>query len=375
MILSSQRDLGYVPSLDAIRGIAILLVLGLHYGPVGFGWIGVQIFFVLSGFLITGILLREREKNLGEYVRRFYIRRALRIFPLYYGFLIVATICYFATNYPKTIEQYWPYLYSYTFNIRQLFGITKIDEIQHDPFFHLWSLSVEEQFYLVWPWLVFVLPLRWFRLALGAIIIFTPLLRWIIHDGLFSAGYDREFVRVFIYYFTPCQVDSFACGALLAAFPKPSLRETRIGFWALSFLVLVAGYFNHAALRAARSDDDVLSFGYPLHMLDNYQYLWGYTLLNFFGLALIAYFLVRPEPRPSFGWTALLRIGKVSYGMYVLHTLALIPFRIWVIDADMSPLLFVAYLLPYCALVWIFAEISFALVEKPFLELKSKFAR
>ncbi len=371
--MATPKTTSYVPALDAIRGLAIVLVLGLHYGPVGFGWIGVQLFFVLSGFLITGILLAEREKPLGDYVKRFYIRRALRIFPLYFAFLIVCSLVYLATGYLKSISVYWPYLYTYIFNIRALFGITKIDEIQNDVFFHLWSLSIEEQFYLFWPWLVYALSLNKFRKCLLAIIFLAPIFRWLTQVWCFSNGHDLEFTRVFIYYFTPCQVDSFAWGAMLAAFPRPTARASRAAFWLLFGLVAIAGYLNHSLLAGQHSDDDFLALGYPLHMFANLQYIWGYTLLNIFGASLIAYFLTRPEPKPSPGWKALLRMGKVSYGMYILHAVCLIPFRLW-IAPDVSPLAFVALLIPFIFLVWLLAELSYRYLEKPFLDLKSKLA-
>lgn len=83
--------LPYVPALDGLRGIAIILVLALHYSLLPCGWIGVQIFFVLSGYLITKILLQEKTRPLGEYLKRFYVRRSLRIFPLYFFFFA----CYY----------------------------------------------------------------------------------------------------------------------------------------------------------------------------------------------------------------------------------------------------------------------------------------
>ena len=86
----------HVPSLDGIRAVSILIVIGFHLGFLGFGWAGVQIFFVLSGYLITGILVADREQySLTPYLKRFYWRRSLRIFPVYYGYLAVAALAHY----------------------------------------------------------------------------------------------------------------------------------------------------------------------------------------------------------------------------------------------------------------------------------------
>ena len=153
-----------IKNLDGVRGIAILLVVLFHLpmqpgwgGALGltlpFGWMGVQLFFVLSGFLITRILISSKEQPFGAYLRRLYVRRVLRIFPLYYGFLLALGAVYLATALPEPLERYWPYLATFTWNW------TRADAAweESNRFVHLWSLSVEEQFYLVWPALVVLL--------------------------------------------------------------------------------------------------------------------------------------------------------------------------------------------------------------------------
>src|SRR5690348_11217200 len=162
----------YIPELDGIRGIAILGVIAFHFGlftidshnllysvygsVVGLGWAGVDLFFVLSGCLITRILLDTR--NSGHYFRSFYMRRVLRILPLYYFsvfvfFCVVLPVGYavapgsfssheWARVAPSESLWYWLHLS----NWRSAFGI-----LQTSPLTHFWSLAIEEQFYLVWP--------------------------------------------------------------------------------------------------------------------------------------------------------------------------------------------------------------------------------
>src|SRR4030095_11127987 len=147
----------YYPALDGLRGFAILGVLLQHnfsFLPIPkYGWVGVDLFFVLSGFLITEILLKTKEHK--NYLPNFYIRRILRIFPLYYGSLIL----FFALGplvsqfkdqysyYSANQGMLWAYLQNWLYIAKP-----RLDD--HTVFSHFWSLSVEEQFYLVWPLLV-----------------------------------------------------------------------------------------------------------------------------------------------------------------------------------------------------------------------------
>jgi peptidoglycan/LPS O-acetylase OafA/YrhL len=150
-----------MPELDTIRGIAVLLVVffhgfGFRYGLQGLsgfpklfvaatlpGWMGVNLFFVLSGFLITGILLDTKSR--ADYYRRFYVRRALRILPLYYAVLLLLAILT-RTGWVNR-QASWAYLslsFFYLSNVTELFGVLSQYTV-------LWSLAVEEHFYLLWP--------------------------------------------------------------------------------------------------------------------------------------------------------------------------------------------------------------------------------
>ena len=158
----------FYPALDGLRAVAFLMVFSEHYISMPWGWAGVDVFFVLSGFLITGILFDSRDH--AHRIRNFYVRRTLRIFPLYYGvMLLIFPFVYRELSWPWLA---WPtYLGNYT---RMIGPYTTGSTLQHLADFqpviytmirgihpitlslgHFWSLCVEEQFYLVWPWMVF----------------------------------------------------------------------------------------------------------------------------------------------------------------------------------------------------------------------------
>src|ERR1700755_2707069 len=109
---------GYIKSLDGVRAIAIILVMSFHAEITHFGWFGVQLFFVLSGFLITGILWKEKQNvaPLSFKFKKFWVRRSLRIFPLYFGYLLFISLCYLFFHFPSYYSNYAPYLFTYTFN-------------------------------------------------------------------------------------------------------------------------------------------------------------------------------------------------------------------------------------------------------------------
>ena len=149
-----------IPGLDGVRAIAFLLVFTLHTDYLYIGWVGVQLFFVLSGFLITDILLRMKEKfGAGDYFKKFYGRRFLRIFPLYYLYLLIIFIVTviviqydYRVTYMERTQDHLPYALTYIYNF---FNASSAYDGESWLIGHLWSLSVEEQFYLFWPLLIF----------------------------------------------------------------------------------------------------------------------------------------------------------------------------------------------------------------------------
>lgn len=293
---------GYLPQLDGLRALAVLAVLGTHflpgrYWPLGVYWgaVGVRLFFVLSGFLITGLLLRESEgaaRTPGErgfLLRHFYLRRILRLAPVYYLTLGVM----FALNAPNTRTTVWWHVF-YLSNVN--FALTGS---WHGYVAHFWSLAVEEQFYLIWPLALLFVPRR---PLVGAALCLLPgaiFYRWAAHHW----GWTEMAAAAL----PPSSMDALIVGALIAlgvrwgrlSARQPQARPVAlIGlvFWCVSIFFGTASgvidyagdtglalFFGWVVLRAADNDT-----GLPWRFLQN---------------------------------RVLIYLGKISYGVYVVHNL------------------------------------------------------
>jgi peptidoglycan/LPS O-acetylase OafA/YrhL len=308
------RPGAHLPALDGLRGMAVLMVLVFHFahldrpggaaqrwllGATGAGWAGVDLFFVLSGFLITGILLDARGAR--GYFRAFYLRRVLRIFPLYYAYL--AVLFWVVPRLAPGLEvkgetQGW--LWSYLGNV--LFA--REGSFAASPYTaHFWSLAVEEQFYLAWPLVVWVLPRRALAAACLALVAGAFALRWGIHRTTFNA--------TAAYVLTPCRMDALALGALMAVAGRepaawPAVR--RAAPWVLAAAAAVVAMVW--AVRGA-------FFGG-----DPSVQVWAFTPLAAGFAALLV--LAVDAPREAALSRALRArplavAGRYSYGLYVLH--------------------------------------------------------
>jgi peptidoglycan/LPS O-acetylase OafA/YrhL len=364
-----------IPGLNGLRAIAFLIVFGYHIYYLQFGWMGVQLFFVLSGFLITDILLRMRESlPLGRYLLIFYIRRFLRIFPLYYCFLVLmlgVSAWFIAISYRPllmgVLQDQIPYAFFYVYN----FYIAHRDYQPSPLLDHLWSLSVEEQFYLTWPLLIFITPQKWLKRVFVAGIIAGPLFR----AGLFFAHrtgllvFLRESFPDSLYALPFTHLDAFALGAYISRFSIPHARTQLV---LLAILIPAAGFLSH--YLDTGSTGALSSLGYPVTMPHGYQFLWAYSILNYW-FALLIQCVVQERLFLRFLEIPFLAyLGKISYGLYVYH-LPMLWFAIRLRDlpgmeTTPRPPLYVVALI---ATVLISA-VSYRLLESPFLRLKDTLA-
>ena len=300
-----SNALTYMKQLDGLRAMAVLAVLWTHYLPeeywlfgIYWGGYGVRLFFVLSGFLITGILLKSRQhitqgKQCSFFaIRQFYIRRFLRIFPLYYVILALAVLIAMP-QVKEAIAWHVSYLSNVYFALQGRF---------HGSAGHLWSLAVEEQFYLLWPWFILFLPRRW---LLPTIIIFigvAPLFR------LTSTVVGVNLVAIWV--LTPGACDALCLGALLA-YLNSHEDELPISKQKVLYFFLLTGLFITIVL--------------PILPYLNTQNLVVSALADT-GRSLIFACLVAAAAHgfKSFAGKVLeskpmVYLGKISYGIYLIH--------------------------------------------------------
>ena len=279
--------------------LAVIAVMVEHYFPqterwVELGSIGVRIFFVLSGFLITGILLRARDQAdacqhpKGRVLRNFYIRRFLRIFPAFYAVLVITK----AIGMPSMRASFWWHA-AYLSNLYSYQNGSVFNSVTH-----LWSLSVEEQFYLVWPVLVLFLNRRWIFPVIVAAIIIGPLFR----AAVLWHGADAWQASVL----TPACLDTLGLGALLALLhqresaAQNQIVLTSLGVGLLLFVVTVVGEILWP------SKWWVVPLGLSVG-------LWGIWLID------RAYGGFGGFVGKVFAFVPLTYLGLISYGIYLIH--------------------------------------------------------
>ena len=372
-----------VKELDSLRGISIILVIAFHsFGRVDFfirpgarffdilhfikplttiGWVGVDIFFVLSGFLITSILLKT--KNEKNYFKNFYTRRALRIFPLYFVFLVVILLLIpiIDPEYKTEIHRSLPILLLYQQNWLVLF-----DKIPLTPYLGVtWSLAIEEQFYLVWPAIVFFTRKETLIKISVGIIVFSILARIL---GILL-GSDHEWMAEFFYYNTFTRFEQLVFGGLLAvAFTFPVWRERLRLMSAPIFVIALAGFI--AVCIPAYPKMVPFDPNTPL-------VLGGETLAAIFSTALIAMLLIYPERsaiRKLFQSNVLNFWGKYSYSAYLLHMpVILLLFEPLMQTGIKGTKMYVAYIILVYGLTALGSLLTWNLLEKHMLNLKKYF--
>jgi len=367
----------YNKSLDGFRGLSVFLVFLFHADAVPFGWIGVEMFFVLSGYLITATLLDTRSLTLACYLLRFYWRRIMRIWPLYIGFLCILLASSFYVDGLDRFRSDIGYILSFTYNLQV--GVT---QDWQESYSHLWSLSIEEQFYTLWPIVIFVASRATMCWIMLVTIAFGPAIRLLTSQVYLAEIYphhlplDPEGVfplfgsGMFVYMFSASHFDAFATGALLALLPAEIERRrwltSPIATCAIASFVIVVGLLFAALWGTPRYD--LYGNFYRLHMPYNYQFIWGYSLINLFSASLI---LALTQPNwlyRLFCFRPLAYLGKVSFGFYVLHMPVRQILHTYLSALDTGTLTFNGV---WFVLSWLVAATSYHLFESFFLRRKN----
>lgn len=312
---------GRYDELDGLRALSVLGIAAFHLFPVSGLWFTVDLFFVLSGFFITKNLREIQDAPLRQYLATFYGRRIVRIVPPYFSYIAALSVFYGFFGQPDLLPQYVVSLLTFTFNQTR----AVLNWVSCDFIAHFWSLSVEAQFYLIWPWFIALCPRRSFQAVLVALL-FLPLpWRYAYSEWLLARGIPLSHIADSVYWTTWGHVDSFAAGALVAlAETSPQHRRRswqRIGFGAL----ILVGVSNVVYLGSLHGYSAPLfaSLGYPIFNTQAYQHVWAGSILTI-GWGTLLWRLA--DHGDSVWWFArmlrarfLVTIGRLSYGMYIWH--------------------------------------------------------
>jgi len=349
------------PCLDGIRGIAILLVIVHHTfqfltakSPLGqvvveaalAGWTGVDLFFVLSGYLITVILLNTRNRNRGDYFRIFYMRRFLRIFPIYYFYLFLLLLMSLAV--PSVISSlylWWNAVYLANLHIALMGWGPRIVG-------HLWSLSVEEQFYLIWPAFIYLMPRRHTLKAI-AILFFLFV---VVRQCVCAAASN---VAIYVAF----HIDGLLLGAFVGTLAS---QQTQSYALQVAWVILILSSIALLAQFLVSGEFNWVNW----HGLS----LLNFSLLAICGAALVAVSIYSDARAPInriLSSRLLVEFGLYSYAIYIFH----VPLDSFLRSNHLHPDTIsgaIVYTLVFLVIVYGIARLSWRLVEEPCIKIKQK---
>jgi peptidoglycan/LPS O-acetylase OafA/YrhL len=354
--------MNYIRQIDGLRFVAIFLVLAFHFAPCldsyeSIGYFGVDLFFVISGFLITGILLRTKDSFAEDY-KNFLGRRALRIFPLYYATLLVL----FITG-NSVIRNYFPYFITYTYNYAYEVHRSAIPH-DHSNMVHFWSLAVEEQFYLTWPCIVLLLRnnitlLK--RITLFVIIVCLGQYYFLLVPSWAKFRYVGIIPRAY--------------SLLLGALGAIGLKQNK-----LPLALLRSKYMGYAAM--------IILFAVLIIDKLRLTFLLSPLLALFIVLKTTNEIFLTPFINRFLSHKAIVYLGLISYGIYVFHLPIAYYGDLYLFDVDgvgskrtglsgffpsREPYIPIMKLFLYTVLSIVAAHLSYKFFESPILALKDRF--
>ncbi|HSW21884.1 MAG TPA: acyltransferase [Burkholderiaceae bacterium] len=360
-----------IDALDGLRALAMTAVVAQHCHLLPFGWTGVWLFFLISGYVIT------LGFDAGEYAGRgaaerfgtFIARRAARIVPAYLLYLAACTLVALALGNPAPLSNL-PYLLSFTFNWHMIVGFWP-GHVDWAPFGHLWTLSVEQQFYLLFPLLVLLVPVRMQTATMLALVVAGPLMRWLAARWLASAGAPPDAMAFAIYAATPCHLDAFLIGALVARL-QPWWRARGGVVTALTLAGVVVPLAYAAAYVAINRQLGMQGIDQLRNVFSGVLYGQGREVLVYVAvdLAALAALLLALRQARGFrwlGWPPLAWVGRVSYGGYLFHALVVWGLAQW-LGLAVRPLP-LAQRLAFFVVAWavtvLLAGLSYRFIERP----------
>lgn len=359
--------LGYRRWVDGLRGVAILLVLAFHLGLLPGGFLGVDLFFVLSGFLITSLLMEEWQSAGSIRLKEFYLRRALRLLPAF-GLLLV--LCVFSILWQPCAGEKWARFRETAVATCYLSNWPMLHQTPMPILGHTWSLSVEEQFYLLWPTLLYgMLRLKLSRGRILLLVCCGIVMSALLRVGLFhwhqSNGVDRATVIFRLYRGLDTRADALLAGCFLGLLVAWNLlpKSRRFIGWTGALSLLSLAYLGY-----------LVSFRRP----EESQYYHGhFTVVAIAATIILARLLSAPAYLASRLLESVLLVGtgRISYSLYLFHMPilhALLPAGLY-LGAAVGPRWGYAVIaLLVVGLSFLAAMLSYYLIERPCLRLKDR---
>lgn len=306
--------------------------------------LGVEIFFLISGFLITLILIKEKQIYGNISIKNFFIRRALRIWPLYFVLIAIAPFLVEFVSRPQ--PDYWSNIFFYC-------NFEKIHSGFNYPFAHFWSIAIEEQFYVIWPFIIAYTPIKYLKYVFATIIAVSITSRCIF------LGYHNA--ESYIYLHTFSRMDTLVIGGWIALAFFNNKIKFAIPKWVslLSLSIIIYWIFNDHILSVTTITQAIFK-----------KYLF---LLLF--IPILLWLITEKKETPSTkSFSVFTYLGKISYGLYMIHNIIfLVLIKRVLLNNDLDS--WILYTVVYLGVTILLSILSFEYLEKPFLKFKGKFTR
>jgi peptidoglycan/LPS O-acetylase OafA/YrhL len=366
-----SRRIQRIDSIDGLRAIAMTMVIAQHCHLLPFGWIGVWLFFAISGLVITLGFIADEDSpphSATTKLGHFMLRRVARIVPVYFVYVAVNVLILLVIDGVHRMGDV-PYLMTFLYNWHMIFNFPP-GSSGWSPFGHLWTLSVEEQFYLLYPWLALFAPRKWRLPVMLALVLLGPLVRVLYGQTISGVNTDEGWRAFAIYASSICQMDAFLVGALLAhAHVRQWITPGRSnGLWATALVAagVFAGWYVNLQYHQGKHGSELLRNVFSGILYGGHRELWVYSVVNVFSAAILAHALLGRAGSAFLSWRPMVAVGQVSYGGYLFHALVLWGFRQWLLVGKDSP---VGLRMGVFVMVWVLtvclARWSFARFESP----------
>ncbi len=406
----SQASLSYIKSFDGMRGIGVSFVILAHwqlaFPHLPFAWEFIQMFFILSGYLITRILLndKEKQKEFNPFIKNFFLKRAFRIFPIYFAYIFFWLILRFLFQSDfvqyntRELENNTWWLLTYLYNFTPVVNYFTGAPYEETNFFaHLWSLSIEEQFYLSFPFIVYLLSKKNLKIYIIISIVLGQILRVAGYPIMKAFIEDDILISRMLFRNTIFQFDAILYGSAIAVFSWEKIKNPKKWAGYLFVLLIIAyvinGYIVMTKGLTIGTGNDVIHLDkVPLAMLLRYngipevltqygRHTYNILLINifwfFFILSVVRGVPILPR---IFESKLFVFIGKYTYGLYLYHFAILTIFLFVVKNKLGIPLDFILSNKPFQLLLFViyfsinllFSKWSYDYFEMYFLKLKNK---